>query len=763
MGSPRSWIVALAEAHGFDQTQLGGKAHGLVRALGSGFRVPRGYCITTAAYEWFREHNGLERVIEVELGRKPLEDMRWEELWDAALRIRNAFLNASIPAGLKAEILAVQEVFGAEARLAVRSSAPGEDAPGASFAGLHESVIDVQGGAALLDAVRLVWASLWSDAALLYRRELDLKPTGSAMAVVVQELQLDGVSGVAFGKDPRDPGSDVALVEAVPGLCGDLVSGAVNPDRWALERETGTVVDWSPAVRDSVTGNDPLLQKDELYYLWRVLMGLESMMTVPVDLEWSGRGTQLKVLQVRPITALAAQGNDDRTRRWYLTLRPTSKRLKQLSQRVSETLIPELEALGRKWATQAVEALDDQALASAIITRLSEVEKWRRIYWDDFIPFAHGVRQLGRYYNDAVKPEDPFEFTALLEGENLLALQRNESLLALAAQLADAPLLRERLQAAFSEGVFSDRKALDTMLKQLATLPRGESFATALNSILSEHMDVSYGGRRVGGHPEQVLASLLEMTRVSEPRSRPGPAPAALRPALEARLFAAVGAQRQAEAEEVLAIGRLSWRLRDDDNVLLGRLESQLLKAVYEAAVRLRAAGRLRTESGVEVEEQDAQDLAAALSNPVGDLVLAVRRSGNRLRARSESSEKPRQLVGQPAAAGLATGLVRLVETVEDLGRFRAGEVMVCPAIEPTMTHLVPLASAIVERRGGMLIHGAIIARELGIPCVNGIANVLDYLGDGDLVTVDGHLGVVSVGKANFDMEGIDLSRAWIA
>jgi pyruvate,water dikinase len=69
------------------------------------------------------------------------------------------------------------------------------------------------------------------------------------------------------------------------------------------------------------------------------------------------------------------------------------------------------------------------------------------------------------------------------------------------------------------------------------------------------------------------------------------------------------------------------------------------------------------------------------------------------------------------------------------------------------MTHLVSLASAIVERRGGMLIHGAIIARELGIPCVNGVAGATELLHDGDLVTVDGHLGIVTVGAAEFELE----------
>jgi pyruvate,water dikinase len=115
--------------------------------------------------------------------------------------------------------------------------------------------------------------------------------------------------------------------------------------------------------------------------------------------------------------------------------------------------------------------------------------------------------------------------------------------------------------------------------------------------------------------------------------------------------------------------------------------------------------------------------------------------------------ETPRQLIGQPASPGAATGAVRCIHGRGDLGKFRQGEVLVCDAIQPTMTHLVPLASAIIERRGGMLIHGAIIARELGIPCVNGVRNAAEILKNGDLVTVDGHLGIVTVGAAEFDLE----------
>jgi phosphoenolpyruvate synthase/pyruvate phosphate dikinase len=82
--------------------------------------------------------------------------------------------------------------------------------------------------------VRLVWASLWSDAALLYRRELGTRPPRrSTMAVVVQEIVAGERSGVAFSRHPER--EDQALIEAVHGLNQGLVDGTVEPDRWVLD------------------------------------------------------------------------------------------------------------------------------------------------------------------------------------------------------------------------------------------------------------------------------------------------------------------------------------------------------------------------------------------------------------------------------------------------------------------------------------------------------------------------------------------------
>ena len=166
---------------------------------------------------------------------------------------------------------------------------------------------------------------------------------------------------------------------------------------------------------------------------------------------------------------------------------------------------------------------------------------------------------------------------------------------------------------------------------------------------------------------------------------------------------------------------------------------------------RLRVAGRL--PMGGDLSDEAVPVIIAALRNRSQRAIELPCKEFSTSTPLGESSVTPRQLVGQPAAPGLATGAVRRVKGPDSFAGFQSGEVLVCDAIQPMMTHLVPLAAAVVERRGGMLIHGAIIARELGVPCVNGIVDVMELLADGDFVTVDGHLGIVTVGPPEFNLE----------
>jgi pyruvate,water dikinase len=187
------------------------------------------------------------------------------------------------------------------------------------------------------------------------------------------------------------------------------------------------------------------------------------------------------------------------------------------------------------------------------------------------------------------------------------------------------------------------------------------------------------------------------------------------------------GAERQ-WAADLLDLARASYRLRDDDNIHLGRIEAQLRRALREARSRIDAGG---DDAGVLAPTVErfpmtvSEESGPPGGQPAGDIVRA------------------RQLVGQPAGPGLARAKARVIRTPSDLGAFRSGEILVCDAVDPNMTFVVPLAAGIVERRGGMLIHGAIIAREYGLPCVTGVPEIMRFVVTGDEITVDGYLGIV--------------------
>ena len=208
--------------------------------------------------------------------------------------------------------------------------------------------------------MRLVWASLWSDAALLYRKELGLDPARSRMAVLVQEMVDADRSGVAFARDPRDTSKNHAIIESVPGPCSQLVDGVVDPDRWEVDRETRSVIVWLPGQREDSGRDDvPLLQPPDLEKILDTLLSVEQLFRWAPDMEWTGRSDSFTVLQARPITTSAP--DEDKERSWYLTLRPGDARLKELRKRVAGHLIPELEAEGRKLAAEELDRLDDRA------------------------------------------------------------------------------------------------------------------------------------------------------------------------------------------------------------------------------------------------------------------------------------------------------------------------------------------------------------------------------------------------------------------
>lgn len=752
----QAWIIPLGDTSGLDVNIVGGKAASLAKLISIGIRVPPGFCLTVAAYRQFLASSNLSGVIQMELGKKSLSKMRWEEIWDAALRIRSAFLRAPLSPELVEAVHEGLLYLNSQHPLAVRSSGLGEDSAKRSFAGLHESIINVQGEKSIFRAIRTVWASLWSDAALLYRRELALNPLQSGMAIVVQEMVPAQNSGVAFSRDPRNQSLDREIIEAVPGLCSNLVDGLLEPDRWILTHSSGEVIEWCAGERNTTKNHVPLLNEQDLRLLHTKLNQVEDLFGWPSDIEWATQNDKLSILQARPITSGLPDSQSDE-RQWYLTLRPKFTQLRRLAEKVSEKLIPELERLGKQLAKENIECLDDNRLADCIHTRLSTLKFWRKIYKEEFIPLAHGVRFLGAYYNDALQPEDPYEFMFILEGVDFLATHRNVALLKLAHQVQQNYSLQKKLTESALTCHSIPIASWNNLKKEIADIQGGSEFLADFEQFLMTFMDIAYNGERFIGQPDSLFHLICQLGTMSnaEPAAKELEKKVKAQ-GLEQRLIKAVGKSREQEAQEVIAIGRLSWRLRDDDNILLGRIESQFLRALVLGAERLRAAGRLTGKLPI---EKSAALVVQALRDSTLDPVSLDENEPEPIQAQSNPHEKPRQLIGQPASPGLAEGPARVVNGVKDFLKFQRGEILVCESIQPTMTHLVPLASAIVERRGGMLIHGAIIARELGIPCVNGISNAVNTICDGDYLTVDGHLGIVTIGMPDFELENHAFSQ----
>jgi pyruvate,water dikinase len=469
----------------------GSKARNLSLILNEGFRVPEGFCITTPAYQDFLLDNQLFQVIDQEISRKPPTEMRWEEIWDASLRIRSAFLKAPLPHEIEAELLDWLQSYPEGEKFSVRSSSPAEDSMKTSYAGIHDSYVNISGWEKIREAVKLVWASLWTDRAILYRDELDLDPLKSFMAVVIQRMEKQPVSGLAFSQDPTGT-EDNLIIEAVEGLLSRLVDNEEEGEKWVIQRSNGQIVDHHQPQPQALS----LLGERELQKLVEDIFKIEEIFKYPVDVEWTGTGREFTVLQVRPITSLEDHHQD---RQWYLTLTPHFEELKRLSHRVEQELIPKLLEEGIRLSAEDTRDLAGDDLAIKLRERAKIYQNWKDIYWEDFIPFAHGIRNLGTYYNDLVKPDNPYEFLEIFKKEELLARERDAEFQKVARILKDNPALQRQVENLLSQG-WKGKELLDRM---------GEMglFSEAFTDLMHNHLDVSYQDQSLQNYPEMILTT----------------------------------------------------------------------------------------------------------------------------------------------------------------------------------------------------------------------------------------------------------------
>ncbi len=299
----------------------GGKGASLARLARAGFRVPPGFHVTTSAYLDFIGRGGLREPVLAAMSAVDVSDAATFDA--AAARIGELFAGQPMPAPTAAAIAGAYACLGDDVPVAVRSSATVEDLPGMSAAGQHDTYLNVRGEAAVLDAVRRCWASLWSARAIGYRARHGVEPGEVSIAVVVQQLVPAEAAGVMFTIDPVDGGRDKVVVSANWGLGESVVAGEVTPDVAVIDRASGTLVSYQVGSKEMMTVADgtatraagtpaglrsaAVLSPAQAGELARVGLAIEKLYDEPVDIEWALAAGELSVVQARPITTPASR------------------------------------------------------------------------------------------------------------------------------------------------------------------------------------------------------------------------------------------------------------------------------------------------------------------------------------------------------------------------------------------------------------------------------------------------------------------------
>jgi len=306
-----------------DRLLAGGKAASLGELLRAGVQVPAGCVVTTIAFEDTMRAIDPERSIARAISALDADDHAAVSRVTGGIRERVAA--APLSGELGAAISAGYRELGTGAPVAVRSSATGEDAADASFAGLQDTFLWVRGGDEVVDRVRGCWASLYNVESVTYRLRRGLEEGTMAMGVVIQRMVDARCSGVAFTRSPTSGDRSVISIEASWGLGSAVVSGEVTPDTWVVSKVTGEILRRrvssklrqhrpDPSGRGVVDEevpshlrDQPCLSDEEVQALARVARRVERHYGSSQDIEWAvARDVALPggllLLQSRPET-----------------------------------------------------------------------------------------------------------------------------------------------------------------------------------------------------------------------------------------------------------------------------------------------------------------------------------------------------------------------------------------------------------------------------------------------------------------------------
>jgi pyruvate,water dikinase len=805
-----------------------------------GIRVPPGFCVTTDAFRRVMASvpsidDRLDRLSRLDAGDR-------DAIRELSAEIRRALEGIAIPEEVAAAITLALAGLGEQIACAVRSSATAEDSPTASFAGQHDTFLNIAGPAAVLRHVSRCWASLFSERAVSYRLRNGFDHRKAGMAVVVQRMVTPQAAGVLFTADPVTSNRTVVSVEAIPGLGDALVSGLVNADVYKVR--DGEVVTTAQQLRQ------PALTSAQVVRLAQLGRRIEAHFGRPQDIEWCLVDDGFQIVQSRPITTLfPIPVADDCDNHVYVSVghqQMMTDPFKPLGLSVWQLLaIPRMYEAGGRLFVDVAQRLASPATRAATVEVLGKGDPLigdalRTVLERGFIPPLPDDGPVAPPAGGAAAPIDTdpaivdelvarsrasiaalkdgirtqsgaalLDFILADIGELKRLLVDRQSMQAIMAGMEATWWLNDQLEAWLGEKSAADTLTLsapgnitsemglelldvadairpypdvvaflehvedEDVLDELPELAGGLQARDAIRAYLDK-----YGMRCVGEiditrprwseRPSTLMPVLAGNIKNFEPG-------AGRRRFEQGRLRARDFGHELLERLRALPGGdgkaQETKRMMDRVRTFIGYREypkyfivSRLF--VYKQAL-LNEAERL-VEAGVLREREDSfyltfQELAEVVRTHELDDELITRRKhafrsyealtpprvltseGEAVAGSYRRDDLPTgALIGLPVSAGTIEGRARVILDMAD-AELEPDDILVTTYTDPSWSPLFVAIKGLVTEVGGLMTHGAVIAREYGLPAVVGVEHATRLIRDGQRIRLHGTDGYVEL------------------
>lgn len=872
------YFLTWKEVFKSDVSLVGGKGWNLGRLDRYGFSVPQGAVLIAKAYDQYMKYNRFDELISNFSSSITLKNLDECNVKDRLHQLRKKIMNGSMPPAIAEELSGLLNSGGKlKKSWAVRSSAVAEDSVKASFAGIHDSFLNVYGLEEILSAVKGCYASLWSPRAVAYRKKMNINDDDATMAVVVMEMVEAQAAGVGFTCDIQSGRQDVMMINANFGLGESVVNGTVEPDTYYLEFETlnseAKLIQLKIGNRQGMTvlneeGGTKLIPIDSsvsqvlsnpnIKRLGRLLQRVFDALgnsEQHQDVEWVYDGRDFVLVQARPVTIIPRktfpalqEQNDIWSNGNYRDSVPMVQ--SPLNRRLMKNIIDIIHHMSfTRLGYQLPVGIQFSKFYNGRLYCNLSAYQWS-VYNsmggrpDGFNDFWGGHQPAINIGN--LKPEPGFEDRAMKFNELVNQARQN------------APKIWEEVSASVRKITGSGLEhwkdedfiaGYDELGKIAGTLAKEFNFLAAVGSmpvfLLIQSLNKYFEGRElmmlnalmIGGTEGITSAEhgyrLVELAEIARKDVDAAKYLSEISfDSLGWRELPEYSPFKKAFCEFVKEYGHrtvyeldiINPRWNEDQTYLLGIIHSTI--NIADISKLRKEQKEKREQVWLEIKDKVPDSEHAAIRNlvkecQVGAMVrektksalaevmeayrIIARKLGCRFYERDLIKEAddiffctwseifsvlngewngiglqalinmrknwkkemelldppdvifgeiPRfekqvswissnYLEGVPVAAGKASGLAKLIRHPDEGVQLQPGEVMVAPSTDPGWTPLFLKAEAVVMETGGFLSHGAIVAREYGIPAVVNIPGVMNIIKDGWTIAVDGNNGKI--------------------